>query len=374
VSADSRADLAVVGGGIVGLACAWRAARTGLRVEVVERGEPGRGATHAAAGILAPDTEAEPGAATLAALGRRSLELWPAFAEDLERESGREVGFARCGTLVVALDRDELDVVRREHDVLARMGLEAQLLSGSECRKLEPGLAPVCAGGLLAAHEAQVDPRRVVAALVDALVAAGGVLRTDAEAVGLVREGDGVRGVVLADGSRVAAERVLLAGGAWSGRNGLAPVPLPVRPVKGQVVRLRAPADELPAERMIRSEHVYVVPRASGEVVVGATTEERGFDTAVTAGGVLELLREAYRALPEIAELELVEVTAGLRPGSPDNGPLLGETGVDGLLVASGHYRNGILLTPVTAEAIEALVAGTPPPEAVEPFSPRRFA
>jgi glycine oxidase len=360
---EAQFDLVVVGGGVIGLSCAWRAVHDGLRVCVLERGEPGSGATHAAAGILAPDIEAEPGTEPLAALGRQSLELWPAFAAELEEATGVDVGFERSGTLFVAFDRDELEGVDWERDVLARVGIEIRRLSAGDCRALEPGLAPSCAGGLLAPHEAQVDSRRVAAALAQAL---GDALRSGVDVVSMAPGG-----VILADGSRVRGERILLAAGAWTGANGLAPVSLQVRPVKGQVVRLRGPR---PAERMIRSEHVYVVPRANGEVVVGATAEERGFDTTVTAGAVLELLREAYRALPEIAELELVEVTAGLRPGSPDNAPLLGETGVDGLLVASGHYRNGILLAPATAEAIGAVLRGEPLPEPAAPFAAGRFA
>jgi len=347
---EEQFDLVVVGGGVIGLACAWRAARDGLRVCVLERGEAGRGATHAAAGILAPDLEAEPGAAALAALGRHSLDLWPAFAAELEEATGRDVGFERSGTLLVAFDRDELEGVDWEREVLARMGLEARRLTASECRVLEPGLAPTCAGGLLSPHEAQVDPRRLAAALVEALAAAGGELRAAADVKAIAPDG-----VVLADGSPVRGGRVLLAAGAWTGENGLAPLRLPVRPVKGQIVRLRGPR---PAERIVRSERVYVVPRASGEVVVGATVEERGFDTTVTAGGVLELLREAYRLVPEVAELELVEVGASFRPGTPDNRPLIGPGALDGLVLATGHYRNGILLTPLTAELVADHLVG----------------
>lgn len=366
-------DLVVVGGGIIGLACAWRAAEAGLEVCVVERDEPGGGATRAAAGILGVETEAEPGALALTELARRSIELWPAFAAELEEASGREVGFEPCGTLWVALDRDELGSVERERELLERMGLEGERLSASGCRALEPGVSTACTGGLHMPHEAQVDPRLVSTALVGALADAGGELRAG-EAVELLRDGDRVRGVALADGAQVAADRVLLASGAWAATDGLAPAPLPVRPIKGQILRLRAAPHERPAERMIRTERIYVVPRAGGEVVVGATAEEKGFDTSVTAGGVFELLREAYRALPEIAELELVEASAGLRPGTPDNGPLLGDGGLDGLVVAGGHYRHGILLTPVTAEVVGALLAGEPTPEVAQPFSPARFA
>jgi len=358
---------------VIGLACGWRAAQRGLRVCVLERDEPGSGATHAAAGILAADTDVEPGREPFIPLAHRSAELYPAFAADLAEATGRDIGYEPVGTLYVAFDRDELSAIRRECEFHQRLGLASEWLGAAACRRLEPGLAPQCAGGLLAPHEAHVDPRRLAGALVDALRAAGGELRAGSEVVDGVRANGRLRGVLLADGSRVVAEQVLLAGGAWSAACAVAADPLPVRPVKGQVLRLRAPAGSRPAERMIRSEWVYVVPRRDGEVVVGATVEERGFDTTITAGGVHELLREAYRALPEIAELELVETTAGLRPGSPDNGPLLGEWGDEGLLVATGHHRNGILLAPVTAEAIAAIVAGENPPTEALPFAASRF-
>ena len=337
-------DAVFVGGGVIGLASAWQAAERGLDVCVLERDRAGSGASRVAAGILAPDSEAEPGNEPFVPFARRSLELYPAFVDAL----GVDVGFWRCGMLAVALDRDEIEVLKREPG-------EHTWLTPSECRRLEPGLSPRVAGGILSEQEASVDPRR----LVDAL-AAKVVVREGAEVVTVAADA-----VTLANGETIAAGRVVVTAGAWSGVAGI-----PVRPVKGQVVRLRG---ELPAERMIRTEHVYVVPRRNGEVVVGATVEERGFDTTVTAGAVHELLREGYRLLPELAELELVDATAGLRPGSPDNGPLLGES-EDGVLVATGHYRNGILLAPITAETIAALLVGDEPPAVSLPFTPDRFA
>ena len=337
-------DAVFVGGGVIGLASAWQAAERGLDVCVLERDRAGSGASRVAAGILAPDSEAEPGNEPFVPLARRSLELYPAFVDAL----GVDVGFWQCGMLAVALDRDEIEVLKREPG-------EHTWLTPSECRRLEPGLSPRVAGGILSEQEASVDPRRLVEAL-----AAKVVVREGAEVVTVAADA-----VTLANGETIAAGRVVVTAGAWSGVAGI-----PVRPVKGQVVRLRG---ELPAERMIRTEHVYVVPRRNGEVVVGATVEERGFDTTVTAGAVHELLREGYRLLPELAELELVDATAGLRPGSPDNGPLLGES-EDGVLVATGHYRNGILLAPITAETIAALLVGEPPPAESLPFTPDRFA
>jgi glycine oxidase len=328
-----RFDAAIVGGGIIGLASAWRAQQLGLRVCVVERGEAGCGATLAAAGVLAPDPET-PGFTSLA---RRSAELWPAFAQELG-----DVGYTRCGSLVLAFDERELD---------------EGWLDGDACRALEPGISPDCVGGLMLDEDAQVDPRRVVAALATRL----DDLRTHADVVEITPTS-----VELADGSRIEAERIVLAAGAWVARR-LARR-LPVRPVKGQTLRLRGP---LPATRIIRSDHVYVVPRASGETVLGATIEDAGFDTAPADEATALLLEQAIRAVPAVADLQLVEATASLRPGTPDDGPVIGEW--EGFLVAGGHYRNGILLAPITADAIAALLAVDEPPPEVAPFTPERF-
>jgi glycine oxidase len=337
-------DAVFVGGGVIGLASAWRAQEAGLDVCVLERDRAGSGASRVAAGILAPESEAEPGSEPFVRFARRSLDLYPRFVEEL----GVDVGFWPSGMLVVAVDPDEVDQITHEF-----RGLE--WLTASACRALEPGLSPAICGGLLSDREASVDPRRLVAAL-----AARVEVREGVEVVSIARDS-----VTTSTGETLAAGRVVVCAGAWSGLAGV-----PVRPVKGQVVRLRG---ELPTQRMIRTEHVYVVPRRNGEVVVGATVEERGFDTTVTAGAVHELLREGYRVLPELAELELVDASAGLRPGSPDNGPLVGEW-EDGVLVATGHYRNGILLAPVTAETIAAILTGAEPPAESLPFTPDRFA
>jgi glycine oxidase len=329
-----RFDAVVVGGGVIGLAAAWRAQQRGLRVCVVERAEPGSGATHAAAGVLAPDPET-PGFTRLA---RRSAELWPAFAEELG-----DVGYTRCGSLVLAFDERDL---------------ADGWLDGATCRALEPGIAGDVVGGLVLEDDAQVDPRRLVAALLERV----DDIRAHTDVVDVAPDH-----VVLADGSRLDADRVVLAAGAWSARR-LAKR-LPVRPVKGQTLRLRGPA---PATRIIRSEHVYVVPRANGETVLGATIEDAGYDTTPTDDATELLMRQAVRAVPAIAGLELVEVTASLRPGTPDDGPLIGEW--EGLLVASGHYRNGILLAPITADAVAALLAGEAPPLETLEFDPKRFS
>jgi glycine oxidase len=372
-SAAPAGDLAVVGGGVIGLAVAWRAASAGLRVTVIDPA-PGGGASWAAAGMLAPVTEVHYGEQALLRLNLAAAARWPRFAMELEEAAGRPVGYLACGTLTVARDADDLAAIDDLYRFQQGLGLEVDRLRSRECRSLEPGLAPGVRGGVLVPGDHQVDNRALVGGLLAAAARAGVVLRP-AMARGLRVAGGRVRGLVLDDGEALAAGTVVLAAGGWSGTlDGLDPALLPpVRPVKGQLLHLRGPASEPLARRNVRGLEAYVVPRADGRVVVGATVEEQGFDQRVTAGAVHHLLHAAAELLPDVDELELTETVAGLRPGSPDNAPLLGETGLDGLVVATGHYRNGILLTPVTAEAITELLVDGRTPEAIVPFSPRRF-
>lgn len=366
-------DLVVLGAGVIGLACAWRAARAGLKTLVLDAGSTER-ASEVAAGMIAPVGEAVWGEDALLAAALASAEAWPVFAAELEGDSGMDVPYRRCGAVHVGLDRDEAAQMRRLHELHGELGLEARWLRGSECRLLEPGLATAVAGGYDAPGEAEIDPRVLLDALRAAAEAVGVRIEQAESAVELQLDGARARGVLTAGGRRVEADRVLVATGARLGGDLLpAAVRPPLRPVKGQIVRLRPIDGERPCERIVVSERVYVVPRAGEEVVIGATVEDRGFDLRVTAGGVHELLREAYRALPEIAELELVECAAGLRPTTPDNAPVIGTTAIDGLLLAGGHHRNGILLAPITAEAITAELTGGIVPASVEALDPGRF-
>ena len=369
------ADVVVVGGGAIGLAVAWRAAQAGMAVTVVDQA-PGRGASWAAAGMLAPVTEVHYGERQLLALNLAAAARWPSFAAELEEAAGQPVGYRPGGTLAVARDADDNAALEDLYQFQLRCGLEVERLRSRECRQLEPGLAPSIRGGVLAAGDHQVDNRALVLALVVACERAG-VRLVEGRVAELAVEGGRVTGVVLAaSGERLAAGTVVLAAGCWSGGiGGLAAEALPpVRPVKGQLLYLRGPADQPLCSRNVRGLEVYVVPRGDGRVVVGATVEEQGFDTTVTAGAVHDLLRAALELLPEVAELELAETVVGLRPGSPDNAPMLGPAGPDGLVVATGHYRNGILLTPVTADAIAELLASGRVPELIAPFGPERFA
>jgi glycine oxidase len=366
-------DVVVAGGGVTGLGIAWRAAAAGLDVAVCDPA-PGRGASWAAAGMLAPVTEVHYGEQALLALNLESAGRWPAFAAELEAFTGLEVGYRRCGTLLVARDADDLAALQRLAAYQREVGLEAERVGSRACRQLEPRLSPRVRGGILVPGDHQVDNRALVRALLRACELAGVTVRAAAVESVAVRA-ERVAGVALAGGGAVACPTVVLAAGCWSaGIGGLPPSVLPpVRPVKGQLLHLRGPADPPLLGGNLRGLDVYLVPRADGRLVVGATVEERGFDTTATAGAVHELLRDAVELLPDVAELELTETVAGLRPGSPDNAPLLGPSALDGLVVAAGHWRNGILLAPVTADTVGELLAGGRVPELIAPFGPRRF-
>jgi glycine oxidase len=341
-----------------------------MSVIVVDRDQPGSGASGVAAGMLAPVTEAEFGEEALLQLNLEAARHWPAFAARLSERSGLDTGYRESGALVVAADRDDAEELRRLHEFQRSLGLEADWLPGRRCRELEPGLSPRVAGGILASQDHQVEPRSAVRALIRAIEHSNGELLAHTEVDEVQVEHGRATGLRLAGGTTLNAGRVVIAAGCWSGGLGLPDAP-PVRPVKGQILRLRGTQ---PAERIVRTPRCYVVPRESGEVVIGATVEERGFDTRVTAGGVYRLLEAAWEVLPDIGELELVETCAALRPGTPDNGPAVGTGVVDDLIWATGHYRNGILLAPITGEAVAALVAGEQRPAALEPFGPDRFA
>lgn len=355
-------DAVIVGGGVIGLSCAWRLAQRGARVAVVERHFPPAGASRVAAGMLAPVGELAFGEPELLKMTLAAAELYPDFVAELEAASGMSTGYRRDGALHVALDRDEAAELRRVHELQRSLGLGAEWLPPRRCRELEPGLTPSFNGGVHAPDEGAVDPRALAAALSRALEAEGAEVIVETEVAGVLREGERVAGVRTAAGEELRATAVVLAAGAWSGQLAWLPEPgrPPVRPVKGQILELRSSDGASPCKRIVASERIYLVPRPDGRLIVGATVEERGFDTAVTGGGVHELLREAYRLLPDVAEMELVEAAAGLRPGTPDNLPLVGPSPLEGLFWATGHYRNGILLAPLAANVLVELLEGAP--------------
>ena len=372
----SPTDVVIVGGGAIGLAVGWRAARRGLRVVVLDRAVPGEGTSRVAAGMIAPIAEAAPKEPALLALASQSARDYPAFIDELRATGAPDPGYRRCGTLLVARDPDEAAALERELAFRRSLELPVRRLRGSEARALEPALAPTLRLGLEIPDDHAIDPRALVRALAHALVSAGGELRAHREVAELVCDGDRIRGVRLAGGELIEAEQVVIAAGPWSA--GIPGLPeaarVPLRPVKGQILGLRDPSGPGLLERVIRMQPGYLVPRGDGRYVLGATVEERGFDTTVTAGAVFELLRDAIELVPGVGEFVVEELMAGIRPGTPDNAPVIGPGLLDGLHWATGHYRHGILLATVTAELVAGALAGEPLPALAEPFDPARFA
>jgi glycine oxidase len=349
-------------------------AAAGCRVDIFERGEAGHGASWAAAGMLAAGVEAEPGEEALYPLNRLSQELWPGFAAELEAVTGMSVGYRDEGTLVVALTRDDVAQLRFHFDFQRALGIGLDWLSGAEARRREPHLHPGLVAAVFSARDHQVDNRRLVTALRRAFIAAGGALHEHAAVNAVDITGGRVAGVRLGD-RRHAADVVVLAAGAWSAE--VAGLPRaarpPVRPVKGQMLALRMdPAAPL-LRHVVWTPRVYLAPRRDGRLIVGGTVEEKGFDTTLTAGGIFALLEGVWRAIPGVEELPIDEMWVGFRPGSRDDAPLLGPSAVDGLVLATGHHRNGILLTPATADAVSRFILAGELDDRIRPFAPDRF-
>jgi glycine oxidase len=375
-------DVIVVGGGVIGTAIAWRAARAGSTVVLIDPGHDdpltSDKASLVAAGMLGPVSESVFGEQDLLALNLHAVDRFPAFNAELEQAAGQPTGLRAEGTLAVAYDSGDLAALDRLTDFRHSLGLVAERLDARECRRREPFLAPSTRGGVLAVGDLSIDNRRYLAALRKAAAAAG--VRTVAGAVTQVGPGHvSTGGSVNGEQHRTARQVVLAAGHATRLIDGVPPaVRRAIRPVKGQILRLRHPGTIPPVlthtvRAIVQGRDLYLVPRADGELVVGATQEERA-DRDVTAGAVHDLLRDAATAVPAVSELIFAEASAGLRPGTSDNGPILGPLDPAGrLVIAAGHFRNGILLSAVTADAVTAVLDGKEPHHAWLPFNPGRF-
>ena len=364
----------VVGAGIIGTSIAWRTAACGLSVMVVDPDAVSSGASSVAAGMLAPVTEAAYGEEDLLSLNLASARMMPKFLKDLAAATGDVIETHSDATLFLSIDRDQKEALSRLHAFQQRLRLETRMLSAEACRQLEPALTPAVKAGVLAEGDVAVDPRPLVATLEKACHAAG-VLFDRGSAVSEVLESAGsARGVSLEDGRTIRASTVVIAAGCWSGTIKGVPHELSkIRPVKGQILRLvPAGGEAVPIRHVLRTSDVYIVPRPH-EVVVGATVEERGFDRSVTAGAVHELLEDAFQIVPALREMELQEASAGLRPTSPDNAPMIGWTSMKGVIAATGHFRSGILLAPITADAVATLISTGEVLRSIAPFSPGRF-
>lgn len=366
----------IIGAGVIGLGIAWRLAQAGCKVDVFDKGAAGRGASWAAAGMLAAAAEAEPGEEPLLPLTLESQRLWPDFARGLADATGISCEYRDEGTLVVALNRDDAESLSHSYEFQKGLGLEIEWLSAAEARRLEPHLRPGIAAAVFSRGDHQVENRALVPALIAACRGAGVAIHERCAVAEIVMEGGRACGVETAKG-RVAADVVVLAAGAWSREIGGIPAAFrpPVRPIKGQMLAIRMDK----AAPLLR--HVvwlpnggYLVPRNDGRLIVGGTVEERGFDNSITAGGLFTLIEAAWRAVPTIEELPITETWVGFRPGSRDDAPMLGPSGIDGLVVATGHHRNGILLTPVSASVVSQYILSGRLPEMARPFDPLRFA
>lgn len=361
-------DVVVVGAGLIGLGIAYELAKRDVAVTVLDRDEPARAASWAGAGMLAPFSEELPDAAMLA-LCRESLAAYPAFAEELRAVAGVDVRFRIDGTLHVALDDARLAALSQHAATFRANGGEVALLGRQDALAREPILAKNLAGALFVANEAQVDNRRLGRALLGACQALGVRFERTGE-VALECDARRVRGL-RTDRGFTPAETVVNAAGAWAGELGGVPpeVRVPVRPVAGEMLALAVPRNAVRA--LVWLGHHYLVPRDDGRLLVGATVVDRGFDTRVTAAGLHSLLGAALAVAPALADFAVVETWAGLRPGSPDGRPFLGATALEGYVIAGGHFRNGILLAPITAKLIsELIVDGTA--DALWPFDPMR--
>jgi glycine oxidase len=369
-----RPRVAIIGAGVVGLGIAWRLASR-ADVVVFDRNKAGMGASHAAAGMLAACCEAEPGEEDLIALGRDSQARWPGFAEELRRATGVDVELRDEGTLVLALTADDAASIAHHLEFQQKLGLPLEWINAAATRKREPHLAGKIAGALFSPQDHQVDNRKLAEALRVAATNAGAEIREHHPVKDISVAAGRATGVVLEDGTSVTADAVVLAAGAWS--RSIAGLPPdrrpPVRPVKGQMLALRMdPAAPL-LNHVLWAPGAYLVPRRDGRLIVGGTVEEKGFDDTITAGGMLALLEAAWRAIPAIEELPIDEIWVGHRPGSRDDAPILGRGPLESLFYATGHHRNGILLAPVTADAMARLILDDVAEPAIRPFGLERF-
>jgi glycine oxidase len=400
------ADVAVIGGGVIGLSCAYELVCRGKRVVVLERDRPGSGAGAVAAGMLAPVSEVETEEPAFVDLALESCGLYPQWVQRIEADAGLECGYRAEGSLLLALHRDHEVELERLMRTQRSMGLQSDLVSRNEALEKEPYVSTRIVGGLFVAGDHQVNPRRLTRALAAAIRARGGTI-LEGEAASPVYEGGHAIGATTTS-AEVRAEVTVIAAGAWSGdvwpttpppnpfptggegkpsiETGVSTSmsssaggtpqpdagPLPMRPVKGQILRLRGP---VLVNHVVRTPDVYLVPRTDGELVVGATSEEQGFDTTITTWAVMDLLRDAWRVLPGVAELELAETSVGHRPALRDHMPAIGATSVPGLFVATGHYRHGVMLSAVTAKLLADVLDGSGSvPSAFDPMRLRASA
>ncbi len=370
---DERAPVAVIGGGVIGLAVGWQLARRDVPVVVFERDEAGRGASWVAAGMLAPHSEVGFEEEEFLRLGIESLNQFPRFLDEIEEDGGKRIPLDGRGTLIVGFHRDDTERIRRLYEFREHLGLPVKWLPGTAGRDIEPLLSPKISAAIWLPDDGQINNRDLVDALKDALVSRSGRLEEHTPVKAIVIDDGGVKRI-RTDKEETAASSVVVAAGCWSGLIDGIPEPVkpPVRPVKGQIVSLRM-TNEFKFEHVVRAPDAYLLPKDDGRLLVGATQEEMGFDVTPTAGPVMRLLERGWEAIPSIYDLPIDTIDVGLRPGSRDNEPLIGPTEIRNLYYATGHHRHGILLAPVTAYALCDMMLEGKTSELLAPFHPSRF-
>jgi glycine oxidase len=363
----------IIGAGVIGLSIGVELLRRDVKVTLFDKGTAGRQASWQAGGMLAPDAEIGFEEPELYQFSRSSVNRFPEFVRKLEADSGLEVGFRTEGTLMVADDADSEARLRRIYDFQKEEGLGVRWISGREAREIEPFLAPRVSAAVVAPNDVQIDNQKLVLALIEAVRKLGGTILENTKIERI--QPDEARPAVIDDaGTSHETDLIILSAGAWSRQIEGIPADArpPIRPVKGQMVELEM-IRPFAIEHVIRGPHCYVVPKASGRLLIGATAEEMGFDTQVTGGGVYKLLEGAWEILPGIYDLPLTATWAGLRPASRDHEPIVGYSSVPGLFVATGHFRHGIMHTPETAHIVAESIVNGETSAIPAPFSPLRF-
>jgi glycine oxidase len=369
----SKDKTAIIGGGIIGLSIGWRLLRRGKDVEIYDSAEAGKGASWVSAGMLAPVSEAGFEEMDLLKLNLASIGQYPKFADELREDSDIDIDLRTEGTMMIAVDRDQSERLRRLYEFRKKIDLPVEWMTGSEAREREPELSPVIKSAVWIPNDYQVDNRNLIRALLEAINKIGGRVHEHTPVESVTLSGDTISGISV-NGEHKQYQTVVIANGAWARTIQGLPDDIrpPVRPVKGQILTLRITGD-FGLKKVIRSPEAYFAPKKDGRLIVGATVEEKGFELHPTAGGVKDILESAWEAIPGIYDLPLEEINVGLRPSSRDNAPILSDTPVKGLYIATGHYRHGILLTPVTAYEMTDLIIQGKASELITPFSLLRF-
>lgn len=364
--------IGIIGGGSIGLSCGWQLVRNGYDVTIFDAGSVGQATSRVAAGMLAPQAEAGFEEIELMKLGQASLARYPSFIEELQHDAGHAPSIDHCGTLLVGIDRDDTEQLKRLYQFREELSLDIQWLTGTEARDMEQSLSPRVISAIWLPDDAQINNRQLLRTLKETFASLGGRIVEHTQVEHVAVQQDAFQVTTTHD--QYTFNQLLLAAGSWSNQIPFSPQAphLPLRPVKGQVINLQQ-TKEFELNHMIRTPRGYLAPKQGEYLAIGATSEERGFELYPTAGGMKEILEDAWEVVPSIYDLPFQEVNVGLRPGTADQGPIVGETNQPGLFTATGHYRHGILLSPITAYGILSAIEGEDLPPALTQFQPGRF-